>query len=61
MGNLINPYMGTRSAAQNLEEAYICIYTYREFMKGIGLVGGMSAPCIFYNTDVELRAVVHTG
>ena len=44
---------GTRDAAQNWE------YEYCEFMESIGMKRGIASPCVFFNKERNLRAVVH--
>ena len=44
---------GTRDAAQNWD------YEYCDFMESIGMVRGVASPCVFFNEERQLRAVVH--
>jgi len=52
-GKLLKSMYGTRDAAQNWEIAY------NEFMLSAGFSYGAASPCVFYNKDRDLRAVVH--
>ena len=52
-GKLNKSMYGTRDAAQNWEFAYV------EFMEEIGFKRGVGSPCVFWNADQELRAVIH--
>ncbi len=44
---------GTRDAAQNWEVTYV------KFMIDAEFASGKATPCVFYNKERELRAVVH--
>ena len=52
-GKLVKSMYGTRDAAMNWEAEYT------EFLKGIGLMQGLSNPCVFYCKERELRLVIH--
>ena len=50
---LVKAMYGTRDAAQNWEVAYI------EFMESAGFVKGIASPCVFYNSQRNIRSVIH--
>ena len=50
---LLKAMYGTRDAAQNWEVAYI------EFMESAGFVKGVASPCVFYNSQKNIRTVIH--
>lgn len=52
-GLLNKALQGTRDAAQCWE------YEYSSFMEGLGFVRGIASPCIFFNKQRNLRAVIH--
>jgi hypothetical protein len=52
-GMLLKAMYGTRDAAQNWEVAYI------EFMESAGFVKGVASPCVFYNSQKNIRTVIH--
>jgi hypothetical protein len=52
-GKLVKSMYGTRDAAQNWEEEYT------GFMTDNGFVRGLGSPCVFFNEDRKLRAVIH--
>jgi hypothetical protein len=52
-GMLVKAMYGTRDAAQNWEVAHI------EFMESAGFVKGTASPCVFYNSQRNIRSVIH--
>ncbi len=52
-GKLVKSMYGTRDAARNWEEEYT------GFMTDNGFVRGLGSPCVFFNEDRKLRAVIH--
>ena len=52
-GKLVKSMYGTRDVAQNWEEEHT------EFMTDNKLVRGLGSPCVFFNEDRGLRAVIH--
>ena len=52
-GRLVKSMYGTRDAAQNWEEEYC------RFMEQLGFQRGIGSPCVFYNPDRNIRAVIH--
>ncbi|MCP2505128.1 MAG: hypothetical protein NLN65_07530, partial [Candidatus Poseidoniaceae archaeon] len=52
-GKLMKSMYGTRDAAQNWEQAYT------EFMEKAGFVRGIASPCVFWNEEKQIRAVIH--
>jgi len=52
-GKLLKSMYGTRDAAQNWEHAYT------EFMEKAGFKRGIASPCVFWNEEKNIRAVIH--
>ena len=53
VGRLLKSMHGTRDAAQNWEAEYA------EFMELIGFQRGIWSPCVFWQRNRNIRAVIH--
>ncbi len=52
-GKLVKSMYGTWDAAQNWEAEY------SQSIMDVGFRAGRATPCIFYNEDMNIRAVAH--